>query len=233
MLAFKEPQNTVMKKTHSRNIHIGNQGEHIVAAMLSANCIVREVGQGKDSGIDLYCEILSPNTLELSIHFFCQVKTVKGRFNLSSIEDKYFEYWGSQPSPAFLFVVEYSDEGNIHGDHKIWVYDIPYILAIRDAKSLGKEVPKRDVKERFELCGETNNRDKMSLGDFLYGHVSWAHGLWQMRRFGLVYPNPEIVEQTRLQYFVGGFTYLYEEKINDAIYYAKQIMHWDKNGKSR
>jgi uncharacterized protein DUF4365 len=95
-----------MKKTHSRHIHIGNQGEHIVATKLSASCIVRDVGQGKDTGIDLYCEILNDETRELSLHFFCQVKTVKkGTFKRSK-SDKYLEYWSSQPVPVFLVVVE-------------------------------------------------------------------------------------------------------------------------------
>jgi len=216
-----------MSKTHSRTIHIGNQGEHIVAAMLSANCIVREVGQGKDTGIDLYCEILNPETLELSIHFFCQVKTAKGSFNLNGVDEKYFEYWGKQPAPVFVFVVEYSEENRIRENHKIWVYDIPYVLTKKDAKNFGKEEPLREVDEKFELCNESNNKDKMSLKDFLYGHIPWSHGLWQMRRFGLVFPNPEIKE-TRLQCFVGGFSSIYEEKIREAISHAQKILSWDQ-----
>lgn len=216
-----------MKKTHSRNVHIGNQGEHIVSAMLSESCIVREVGQGKDSGIDLYCEILNPETLELSIHFFCQVKTAKGSLNLKNIDEKYFEYWGRQPAPVFLIAVEYSDEKRIRDNHRIWVYDIPYVLVKKDAKTLGKEEPRREVDEKFELCNESNNKDKMTLNDFLYHHVPWSHGLWQMRRFGLVFPNPEIKE-TRLQYFVGGFSSIYEERINEAIGYAQKILTWDQ-----
>ena len=204
-----------MKKAHSKNIHIGNQGEHIVATKLSANCIVRDVGQGRDTGIDLYCEILNDETLELSLHFFCQVKTVKGQFNLNSVEEKYFDYWGSQPVPVFVVAVEYTNEQNIQKDHKLWVYDIPYILAKRDAKALGKKEPSRDVNEKFELCDESNNRDKMTLQSFVYGHVPWSHGLWQLRRFGLVLPNPEVKDREN-GIFVGGFTYLYEAKIENV-----------------
>lgn len=198
-----------MEKTHSRNIHIGNQGEHIVATRLSANCIVRDVGQGKDTGIDLYCEILNDKTRELSLHFFCQVRTVKGRLNLNSIEEKYFEYWGSQPVPVFLVAVEYTEEKNIQETHELWVYDIPYILTKRDARDLGKSEPPRNVGEKFKLCSESNDKDKMSLQTFIDGHVPWSHGLWQLRRFGLVLPNPEIKEKNEI--LVGGFTYLYEE----------------------
>ena len=216
-----------MEKTHSKNIHIGNQGEHIVATTLSANCIVRDVGQGKDTGIDLYCEILNDETLELSLHFFCQVKTVKGKFDLGKIEGKYFEYWSNQPVPVFLVAVEYMEEKNIQGDHELWVYDIPYILAKRDAKAFGKSEPSRDVGEKFKLCSESNNKDKMSLQDFLYGHVPWSHGLWQLRRFGLVLPNPEIKEK-KDEILVGGFTYLYEEKIVKVARYAKLLLEKDK-----
>lgn len=216
-----------MEKTHSKNIHIGNQGEHIVATALSANCIVRDVGQGNDTGIDLYCEILNDETLELCLHFFCQVKTAKERFNLNSVEEKYFEYWGSQPVPVFLMAVEYKEEKNIQGDHKIWVYDIPYILAKRDAKTFGKEEPARDVGEKFELCAESNNKDKMSLQSFLYSHVPWSHGLWQLRRFGLVLPNPDIKKREN-EIFVGGFTYLYEDKIAKVTRYTEFLLKNDK-----
>lgn len=216
-----------MSKTHSKTIHIGNQGEHIVSAMLSANCIVREVGQGKDTGIDLYCEILNPETLELSIHFFCQVKTAKGSSSLNGVDERHLEYWGKQPAPVFVFVVEYTDENRIREGHRIWVYDIPYILVKKDAKNSGKEQPLREVDEKFELCNETNNKDKMSLKDFLYGHIPWSHGLWQMRRFGLVFPNPEIKE-TRFQFFVGGFSPIYKEKICKAINHAEKILSCDE-----
>ncbi|HEC68513.1 MAG TPA: hypothetical protein ENI35_06900 [Candidatus Desulfofervidus auxilii] len=64
-----------MKKYQSKTIHIGNMGEHLIASMLSQHCIVRDVSQGKDTGIDLYCEILKKDSLELTLHFFCQVKT--------------------------------------------------------------------------------------------------------------------------------------------------------------
>ncbi len=215
-----------MTKAHSRTIHIGNQGEHLVATKLSANCIVRDVGQGKDTGIDLYCEVLDDENFELSLHFFCQVKTVKGTFSLKSIEDKFYDYWGHQPVPVFLVVVEYGEEKNIQGSHKLWVYDVPYILAKRDAKTLKKKEPSRDVSEKFELCNESNNKDKMTLQDFIFGHIPWSHGLWQLRR-GLVLPNPDIkVKQEEI--FVGGFTYIYEEKISKTSDYKHFLLEHDK-----
>jgi hypothetical protein len=216
-----------MEKRHSRNIHIGNQGEHIVAEMLSKKCIVRDVGQGKDTGIDLYCEILNDETLELSLHFFCQVKTVKGKFKQNTIRKEFYDYWGNQPVPVFLMVVEYENEKNIQGTHELWVHDIPYILAKRDARALGKNEPLRDVHEEFKLCSESNNKDKMKLEDFLYHHIPWSHGLWQLRRFGLVLHNPEIKNREN-KILVGGFTYLYEEKIVKEIQNIDYLLKNDK-----
>ncbi|MHC4338344.1 MAG: DUF4365 domain-containing protein [Planctomycetota bacterium] len=216
-----------MKKTQSNAIHIGNQGEHIVSSALSKYCVVREVGQGKDTGIDLYCEIVNKKTKELSLHFFCQIKTGKS-FSISSVKDKDFDYWSNQPVPVFLIELKYDNQDRIHEDNEIWIHDIPCILARQDAQKLGKKNPPRQVDERFLICEESNDKDKMRLEDFIYHHVPWSYGLWQMRRFGLVYPNPEIIKQERLQFFIGGFTYLYEEKINEAVNYAKQIIHWDK-----
>lgn len=213
-------------KAQARNIHIGNQGEHIVATLLSKDCIVRDVGQGKDTGIDLYCEIVSEKTLELSLHFFCQIKTQKTSFNLNTIGDKYFDYWGNQPVPVFLFLVKYEDERTIQENHQIWVYDIPYILSKRDAKALRKTEPSRDVDENFELCKVNNNKDKMTLECFINGHISWSHGLWQLRRFGLVLPNPEVKVQPH-GVLVGGFSYLYRDKINNVIENIKYLRKHD------
>lgn len=113
-----------MRKSQSKTIHIGNQGEHIVATELSRYCVVREVGQGKDTGIDLYCEIVSPETNELTLHFFCQIKTAK-RFSLSSVKDEEYNYWANQPVPVFLIEVKYKDKDKIRQKNEIWIHDIP------------------------------------------------------------------------------------------------------------
>lgn len=77
---------------------------------------------------------MDDKTLELTLHFFCQIKTTKSNFSRSNIEDKYFNYWANQPVPVFLIVLQYNDENTIQDSHEIFIYDIPYILAIRDAK---------------------------------------------------------------------------------------------------
>ncbi|HWP56374.1 MAG TPA: DUF4365 domain-containing protein [Candidatus Acidoferrales bacterium] len=211
------------EKTQSRAIHIGNVGEHHLAAQLARHCIVRDVGQGKDTGIDLYCEILQPGSRRLSLHFFCQVKTQKADISLGSIEDKFWTYWGDQPVPVFLFLIKYTDEDKIQDDSEIWVYDVPYMLAKKDAQGANLPEPQRDLSDRFLITSESNNRDKMKLGDFLNRHVPWSYGLWHMRRFGLVLPNPKVVE-TPAQVLVGGFSYIYQQKIRDAIQWANWLL---------
>ena len=202
-----------MSKSQSKTIHIGNAGEHYIAAQLSRYCIVRDVGQGKDTGIDLYCEILEEDNLSLALHVFCQVKTQRSDINLSDIKDAYWSYWGEQPVPVFLFLVKYFEQTEIEVRNEVWVYDVPYILSKKDAEELGKTLPTRQVDEKFRISAESNNTDEMMWRDFIYHHVRWSYGLWQMRKFGLVLPNPEIGTNQPKQILVGGFSYVYEEKI--------------------
>ena len=212
-----------MEKSQSKTIHIGNAGEHYLAAQLSQYCIVRAVGQGRDTGIDLYCEIVHQESLKLSLHFFCQVKTQQTIVDLKQIDDRHWIYWGDQPVPVFLFLIKYQNQDQIQQSNEIWVYDIPYILSKKDAEKSGKRVPTRDMKEKFLISDISNNEDKMSWSDFIYGHIPWSYGLWHMRRFGLVLPNPEIVDQKN-RILVGGFSYLYEDRIREAQQFAELLM---------
>jgi hypothetical protein len=215
-----------MGKSQSKTIHIGNAGEHYLASQLSKYCIVRDVGQGKDTGIDLYCEIVHQASLKLSLHFFCQVKTQKKQINVAEINDKYWSYWGEQPVPVFLFLIKYDKQNQIQESNEIWVCDIPYILSKLDAKESGQKVPRRDVEEKFKICDQSNNKDKMTWSDFIYHHIPWSYGLWHMRRFGLILPNPAIENQQN-NILVGGFSYLYKKKTREAMKYADMLMKWE------
>ena len=212
-----------MGKSQSKTIHIGNAGEHYLASQLSKYCIVRDVGQGKDTGIDLYCEIVHEASLELAFHFFCQVKTQKKQISVTNIDDVYWSYWSEQPVPVFLFLIKYENQNEIQRSSVIWVYDIPYILSKKDAKNSGQRAPRRDVEEKFQICGQSNNKDKMTWRDFIYHHIPWSYGLWHMRRFGLVLPNPEM-ENRQAKILVGSFSYLYEQKIREAMKCADTLM---------
>lgn len=215
-----------MAKAQSKTIHIGNIGEHIIGALLSPYCIVRNVSQGRDTGIDLYCEILKESSLELSLHFFCQVKTTKNTIDMSDIK-QYFNYWGNQPVPVFLFHIKYNHVETINEEHDVWVHDIPWLLAISDARKLHMNI-QRNVHDKFQICKEYNNQNKMTLDKFLYHHIPWSYGLWLMRRNGLVAPNPEIRAQKK-NYFVGsGLSKLYKDKIENSISFARGLLDKEK-----
>ena len=54
----------------------GNWAEQYIASELSSQgCFIRQVTQGHDSGIDLYCETIVNNAPFL--HFWCQIKSSK------------------------------------------------------------------------------------------------------------------------------------------------------------
>lgn len=215
-----------MGKSQSKTIHIGNAGEHYLASQLASYCIVRDVGQGKDTRIDLYCEIVHQASLKLSLHFFAQVKTQKAQISVSKIDAKLWSYWGDQPVSVFLFLIKYDKQNQIQESSEIWVYDIPYILTKIDAKSTDQKIPRRHVEEKFKISDQSNNKDEMTWSDFVYHHVPWSYGLWNMRRFGLVLPNPEI-ENQQDTILVGGFSYLYEKKIRKAMEYADRLMKYE------
>jgi hypothetical protein len=210
-------------KTQSRTIHIGNQGESIVSQALARNCIIRDVAQGKDTGIDLYVEILDVSSLELDLHFFCQVKTQNRPFSLNSVDSKYFEYWAQQPVPVFLFSVEYFAENNIRDSSKIYIHDIPYCLAIQDARAMGKRLPVREMDIKFQLSDLSNGKDKITLTDFLYVHVPWSYSLWFMRKYGLVIPTPQKRSDNKYSLALG-FSHLYKDKINDTFRHAETVL---------
>ena len=137
-----------------------------------------------------------------------------------------WSYWGEQPVSVFLFLIKYDNQNQIQESNEIWVYDIPYILTKLDAQESGQKVPRRDVEEKFKICDRSNNKDKMTWRDFIYHHIPWSYGLWHMRRFGLVLPNPG-VENQQNNILVGGFSYLYKKKIREAIKYADTLMKWE------
>ena len=101
----------MIKRTITDNQLKGNWGEDYITSNLAAkDCFVRRVTQGRDTGIDLYCETIKNG--EPFLHFRCQVKTKKkwsGDEKEVSIDpsdiEKYKEYWLRQPFPVFIFCV--------------------------------------------------------------------------------------------------------------------------------
>lgn len=87
----------------------GNWAEQYIAGQLASHgCFIRQVTQGHDSGIDLYCETIKDNNPFL--HFWCQIKTSKkwkGKYKQLQFtpKKKHREYWLKQPVPVFIFLV--------------------------------------------------------------------------------------------------------------------------------
>jgi hypothetical protein len=93
-----------------KNNLIGNYGEALVTARLSAHCLVRPVAAGTDTGIDLYCETIEKTRPFL--HFWVQVKSgkqCKVSHDLASastsLEIEKLRYWKQQPVPVFVALV--------------------------------------------------------------------------------------------------------------------------------
>jgi hypothetical protein len=78
---------------------------------------------------------------------------------------------------VFLFLIKYENQNEIQRNCAIWVYDIPYILSKKDAKNSGQRAPTRDVEEKFQICSQGNNKDKMTWKDFIKqspGHTAYG-----------------------------------------------------------
>ena len=210
-----------MKKFQSRTIHIGNQGENLVSSMLSKYCIVRGVGQGEDTGLDIYCEVVDDQTLNLSLHFFCQIKTSGENTSISIIE-KDLEYWAQQPAPVFLLEVKYKDDKKIHEEGEVWIYDIPWKLVQNDALNKSSVRLTRDVDDKFKLSDVSNNKDNMTVYDFIYHHLPSSYGLWNMRRYGVAMINPEIKGDA--QFYTKGIAKLYLEEIKKTLSLTLSIL---------
>lgn len=89
----------------------GNWGEQFIASELAAKgCLVRQVTQGHDTGVDLYCET-TWNGIPF-LHFWCQIKTKKMLGQKEKIyysppqkQKKHIDYWLKQPVPVFIFII--------------------------------------------------------------------------------------------------------------------------------
>jgi len=116
--------------------------------------------------------------MALSLHFFCQVKTTKHAIS-SNYYKKHLEYWKRQPAPVFVFNVVYGNATSVNENNcKVYVHDISYVLQKQHMKSHDIENMDRNVEETFMICEESNNKNKMTLDDFINHHISWCYGEW-------------------------------------------------------
>ena len=62
----------------------------------------------------------------------------------------------------------------------------------------------------------------MDLKSFVCHHVPFAHGMWQIRRYGLVLPNPEINTRSPAVLVGGGMARVYRREIERTIGYGRR-----------
>jgi len=89
----------------------GNFGASYVTYRLSKYCLVRQVTEGTDIGIDLYCESFT-DIGKPFLHFWVQVKTgeslkvsVDKSYASYSFKIEHLQYWHRQPVPVFAFLI--------------------------------------------------------------------------------------------------------------------------------
>ena len=142
----------------------GNWGERYIAGNLSSQgCLVRHVIQGRDTGIDLYCETVKEN--KPFLHFWCQVKTSKeykreSKQESFKSEEKHKEYWLAQPVPVFIFLVP--DSRN--------KFDVPYYIC----RAL-------DLKVEERINSFTKVELPEDLSTFLNERLALETFLWELK----------------------------------------------------
>jgi len=187
----------------------GNWGEQYIAANLSSQgCFVRHVTQGRDTGIDLYCETVKNN--KPFLHFWCQIKTskkYKGKRKQISFKPKkkeHKEYWLAQPVPVFIFIVpDLRDEPNV-----------PYYIC--RAFDLSK-------KERINSFIKIEPPEDLST--FLNEWLLSETFLWELKDGKVSHLKTPKKEYTRQ--FPTGFTHEFESKLFTSLYSTLWLLSED------
>ncbi len=136
----------------------GNYGASYVSFRLSKYCLVRQVTEGTDIGIDLYCESFTNNSKPF-LHFWVQVKTSNKKIKISkeksfasfSFDIKHLLYWYRQPVPVFAFLIPINWPQNTN--------DIPiYVINITDYMLRNKIPPNRkSLSIKSDMVLQTEN----------------------------------------------------------------------------
>ena len=198
----------------------GNWGEQYIAANLSSQgCFVRHVTQGRDTGIDLYCETVKNN--KPFLHFWCQIKTSKKykgkreQISFKPEKKEHKEYWLAQPVPVFIFIVpDLRDEPNV-----------PYYIFKALDLSKGRKINSfKKIKTPKDLSTFLNEDQGLAFQTFLWelkdGKVSH-----------LKTPKKEYTVQ-----FPTGSTHKYELELFESLYWtlwrlSEDILFHDINRK--
>jgi hypothetical protein len=147
----------------------GNFGSAYVSYRLSEYCLVRQVTEGTDIGIDLYCESFT-NIGFPFLHFWVQVKTgesikvSKDKKSASySFSVEHLRYWHRQPVPVFAFLVP------VEWPQKEKIIDI-YVVNITDYM-LKSTIP--ESQQTITLESNKVLRNKSDYLDFIKVDVSY------------------------------------------------------------
>ncbi|MFC1561098.1 DUF4365 domain-containing protein [Candidatus Latescibacterota bacterium] len=175
----------------------GNWAEQYIASELSSQgCFIRQVTQGHDSGIDLYCETIVNNVPFL--HFWCQIKSSKRYKGIhkqitSSQFQKHKEYWLKQPVPVFIFIVP---------DLR-YKQNIPYyIFSALDLLS----------NKKIKSYPKITNHSELNL--FLKKDLIIQTFLWELKD-GKV--SPLKTENSYIKYFPIGVAQKFEKKLLESL----------------
>ncbi|MEA3471088.1 MAG: DUF4365 domain-containing protein [Thermodesulfobacteriota bacterium] len=216
----------------------GNWGEHFIASELaSQDCFVRNVTEGHDTGIDLYCETTSKG--DPFLHFWCQVKTdsrVAGQaLNLSSTRhklNKHKDYWLSQPVPVFIFLVpvlerikdEKKGENKDKQKHDTMT---PYYI-FRAIDFNGQE--DGSIKSKYKIVhdeSETNiDKGIITLKYFIEKRLPIETFLWDLKN-GKVSYLKEFPDSSYVIKFPRGHSQRYEDKLSESLRWTLRILSDD------
>ena len=168
----------------------GNNAAAVVAARLSADCLVRPVSADTDVGIDLYCETVEgqESSREPFLHFWVQVRggaqcrlTDGGAAASCSFDKNHLEYWFRQPVPVFAALVP--DAGWHASTPTIYVIPVSTLL-LYGISALGQSV---SLQSEFVWAFD----DRRSLQIFLTEIVPAATAQLDCRK-GLVAAIPQL-----------------------------------------
>lgn len=185
------------------NLLKSNWAENYVAEWLSkCGSLVRTATQGRDVGIDLYCETTHNNAPFL--HFWCQVKTDKDISIDNDSNTKYLKiqdvgYCLKQPIPVFIFYVPPRKK---YRDTRVPLFICTLLEDL-------------EVKKTVRVESSIKIEKDEDLEKFLNETIRYETFKWELIK-GKVTPLP-IPEPKDMAYFPAGCTQKYEEPIKNNI----------------
>ncbi len=172
--------------TIDKNRIIGNYGNTLIAHLLSENCLVRQVTEGTDIGVDLYCETIED--WKGFLHFWVQVKSgeqikiKKNKKATCKFEKRHLEYWNRQPVPVFAFYVRKNEESKVK---KIYIANITKYIMYNG-------LPKKTKRIESDIVIEIN---KEKWFEEFHDIIKITTTLIQFRDFGIISNIPSIKQE--------------------------------------